>query len=459
MRLQLSLCLFILTATLPLTFAAEKELPSNKKLGTIFNDDGHMILYIIGRNTGWNIELAKADLTPDVYRQYLECLMELNPGVLSQTVGYPEAVLYPTKVDNDITKHYLEVCYLNWPEDWEKTGRNIQTIRNLGWQQLFAAGTDLLQLAVEVGRKRGVLVVASYRMNGEDWYGHTYKLSDFGRAHPEYLISGCGCLDPAIPAVYEHRMKIFAEVASKYDIDGIEFDFRRWYHMVSNPEKNHVVLTRMVREARKMLDETAKRKGCKRLLLGVRVGPMLEGTFKKEDFPGCVYGELTNASCKTLGLDVRTWVKERLVDYISPMLFEPMSLPRTKEFAELVKGTDIGIYPTLSFTPCGATALPIGGQPDNAETRRRHRVDICTEALKCYDEGADGVSLYNWPAHCYPPPGKDQFPHTAGIEQKCPKCDWAKVYNGSALGFGRVQQEVMPKLSSPVALRELLHAP
>ena len=52
-------------------------------------------------------------------------------------------------------------------------------------------------------------------------------------------------------------MKIFGEVASKYDIDGIEFDFRRWFHMVSNPEKNHVVLTRLVREARKMLDETA----------------------------------------------------------------------------------------------------------------------------------------------------------------------------------------------------------
>ncbi len=39
-----------------------------------------------------------------------------------------------------------------------------------------------------------------------------------------------------------------------YDIDGIEFDFRRWFFMISELLKNHTILTRLVRDSRKMLD-------------------------------------------------------------------------------------------------------------------------------------------------------------------------------------------------------------
>ena len=45
-------------------------------------------------------------------------------------------------------------------------------------------------------------------MDGEDWYDHTWQLSDFGRAHPDTLILDSGVQDPAIPVVYEHRMGI-----------------------------------------------------------------------------------------------------------------------------------------------------------------------------------------------------------------------------------------------------------
>ena len=118
-------------------------------------------------------------------------------------------------------------------------------------------------------------------MNAEDWYGHTYRLSDFGRAHPEWRIPldpesspssadapperWAGCLDPAIPAVFAHRLAIFTEVADRYDIDGIEFDFRRWCRMISSPRRNYAILTRLVAVTRAMLDETARRKagrGC-----------------------------------------------------------------------------------------------------------------------------------------------------------------------------------------------------
>jgi len=46
--------------------------------------------------------------------------------------------------------------------------------------------------------------------------------------------------------------------------------------------------------------------------------PLREGRFVKEEFPGAYYGEPASMSCANLGLDVKTWGKQRLVDYICP---------------------------------------------------------------------------------------------------------------------------------------------
>ena len=42
---------------------------------------------------------------------------------------------------------------------------------------------------------------------------------------------------------------------------GIEFDFRRWCHMILNPLENHPALTRMVAETRRLLDDAAPARG------------------------------------------------------------------------------------------------------------------------------------------------------------------------------------------------------
>ena len=239
-------------------------LPDNKCLGTVFNNDINNIILGMGA-TG----------TVDTYRQTLDAILAAQPGVFAQDVGLPEALLYPTAVDNMFDKHLVEVAKQAWPE-------REQAVANAEAQAAFmgkvrAASTDLLTVTIEACRQRSVPVVADYRMNAEDWYVHTYRLSDFGRARPEWRIpldpeaqprtddtppeQWAGCLDPAIPAVFAHRLAIFTEVADRYDIDGIEFDFRRWYRMISDPRRNYAILTRLVAQTRAMLDETARRKG------------------------------------------------------------------------------------------------------------------------------------------------------------------------------------------------------
>jgi hypothetical protein len=229
-------------------------------------------------------------------------------------------------------------------------------------------------------------------------------------------------------------MEIFTEVANNYDIDGIEFDFRRWIHMVSRPHENHTVLTRMVRQTRTMLDEVARRKGRKRLLLGARVGPTIAGQSMGAN----------DMSCKDLGLDVKTWIDHGLVDYLCPSLFWPRlpGLPRTKEFVELARGTRVGVYPTVwpvsEWMVQGADKGPVGVK--DVRKLRRYRDDICKAALQAYADGADGLSTFNWVPH-----------HQPGMTRRNTREEWG-------LGALKVQMRVHALLRDRAALEAYLRS-
>ena len=61
--------------------------------------------------------------------------------------------------------------------------------------------------------------------------------------------------------------------------------------------------------------------------------PLREGRFVKEEFPGAYYGEPASMSCANLGLDVKTWGEQRLVDYICPQ-FVMLKLASPQELRE-----------------------------------------------------------------------------------------------------------------------------
>ena len=109
-----------------------------------------------------------------------------------------------------------------------------------------------------------------------------------------------------------------------------------------------------------------------------------------------------NHSCRDKGLDVRTWIDQGLVDYVCPSLSWPHwpGLPHTKQFVDLARETDVGIYPTLFPVPTwvhGADGKPI--ERDDYEGLLRYKNELCRLALQLYDNGADGISTYNWTPH------------------------------------------------------------
>lgn len=380
------------------------KMPDNKKLGSILNNDINNIFYAI----------SAPKTTPAEYQQAVQYLLDTKPGVLAQNVGMPDPVIYRTQVATT----------------WDKYVGGDQAE---AMSSLLSQNTDPLTLTIQTCRAQRVLIVASYRMNAEDFYARELDLYDFGRQHKHLRIPGANCLDPARPEVFKHRLEIFTEVANAYDIDGLEFDFRRWTHMISEPEKNHPILTQMLRETRQMLDDVAKKKGRECLLLGTRVAPTIAG-------PALGRNDM---SCQALGLDVTTWVKEGLVDYLCPSFFwghNPGDDPNTAEFVALVRGANVGIYPTVfpysKWQKKDAESERIN--LDDTEALRRYRDDIINAALKCYAEGADGISTFNWVPH-----------HQPGMTRRNMRESWG-------LGAAKVQMYVHSLLGARTALQAYL---
>ncbi|MAE59723.1 MAG: hypothetical protein CMJ49_00030 [Planctomycetaceae bacterium] len=442
----------------------------NRELGSVFNGDiNGLLLVASGKGSA-----------PDEYRQMVRDMLGYGMTVLAQNVGLPDPVIYRSRIATGFDKHLVEVGVKTWQDVWDPhDGSTDAAVRENHQHQanamrrLVEYGTDPFTITIEECRKCGVPIVASYRMNSEDWYANNYLLSDFERQHPEWRVryapyseewqawkthndargeptdEFAGCLDPAVPEVYAHRMAIFREVAEDYDIDGIEFDWRRMHHMISDPRNNHPILTRMVRQTRQMLNEVARNRGRDRLLLGVRVCGSLDTPAAVARYGGSDPLNHADLSCTELGLDVRTWIAEELVDYVCPSLFWPClpGVPWTKEFVDLAKGRNVGIYPTVFPMPTWAED---GERPvqDSLDARRRHKNEIVKAALQCYDDGADGISTYNWNRDDPDSPLRPRLRRHFSSPQ----------YGRSCEGYSRVCMQVHPALPNSTTLRELLDA-
>jgi hypothetical protein len=142
-------------------------------------------------------------------------------------------------------------------------------------------------------------------------------------------------------------------------------------------------------------------------------------------------------------LDVKTWIENESVDYVCPTLFWPRwpGHPYTKEFAVLAQGRNVGLYPTLFPLPgwLEDENSPDRGpiEPEDTQKLQRYKNEICEIALKMYEDGADGISTFNWYFHLH----LAEMPH-----------QWQAYY-----GYGRsgaaLQKHFLSLLGDPDALR------
>ena len=234
---------------------------------------------------------------------------------------------------------------------------------------------DRMQVVVDQCHRRGLKCVANLRVN--DRHRVTAYVRNLYRQHPEWRLKSPtgafadrkGALDFKHKGVRGHLLAFISELLRRYDVDGLELDFMRMCHMFepSEARQHSHLLTELMRSVKAQLVTSARKRTRQSLLLGVRVPSSL-------------------AECETLGYEINTWIREGLIDYVTPSDFWSTDfVARTEEFVALAKTTSCKVYPSLSPTSSFAVE---GGYLTPAQYR--------AAANNFYSFGADGVSAYNY---------------------------------------------------------------
>jgi len=242
---------------------------------------------------------------------------------------------------------------------------------------------DPWQKAIQKAHEDGIEFWGAMRFN--DAHPDTYGLRNrLGTAHPEYYLGSrcalhktpiphvveevCRHLDYSIPQVRAHRLRQLEEVCTLYDVDGIELDFTRDIgHNFPSAMKDEGVrlLTQYLQDVRDALRRVGQRRG-RPIKLGARV-------------PG------TPQACRDTGHDVERWVREGLLDVLTPSVYYDTSCELPFDaFVKIAQGSSCHVYASVMegvgpgrFAPPPLEAVRAGG-------------------LNAWRHGVYGINLFNF---------------------------------------------------------------
>ena len=260
------------------------------------------------------------------------------------------------------------------------------------FRSLMDRGIHPVVTAMEYAHQMGLKFFIYQRMGAwADPFPDDMWCSDFTRAHPQFrCISKEGLpitqMSYAFSEVRRRQIDLLSEVAS-LGVDGVDLTLMRGpaYVLYEEPLVNG--FKEQFGQDPRQLDEWDPR------WLEYRRWPMtafLMELRQELDKVGAKLDKRLEISAVTLptalgnlfyGLDVETWVNERLVDRLVPWGFvrgmPPVDLAY---YGQLTEGSATSFWPHLSITGDG------WGRDQNAYRR---------EALACYDAGARGLALWD----------------------------------------------------------------
>lgn len=249
----------------------------------------------------------------------------------------------------------------------------------LNFLNLEKSGTDLITTTLNRAKAKGMEAFITYRMNDLHFNDTIYHCpifySDFWIHHPQYWVNdtiqgyhSAGAFDFAHKEVRAQKLAVISEQLDKYDmIDGLDLDFMRFcvYFKPGEGAKNAMLMTQLVRDIRKKVNEVSARRH-KKILLSARVAPTLKDNMMK-------------------GLDVREWLKEGLLDFISIGIHwrgDP-AMPVQTFRKELGKDIKIPFYCSIDDGVY---------KPRETYSHGMFR-GMCSHILS---QGADGIYLFNY---------------------------------------------------------------
>lgn len=257
------------------------------------------------------------------------------------------------------------------------------------WNYIQVRGNDMIQDCIDICRENDVGFFLSFRLNDAHHVTGNRTPENSNIAfdseivvdHPEYQIGFVPSynrsevvLDFRHKAVVENRLKLMRELIENYEIDGMELDFTRRYCLfnvdLTTKEERLEIMVGMLREVRQMLDEATARDGRYRDL-SVRI-------------------PVWNEYWGDMGIDLRAFSEAGVTVFnLTGSYFtvqEGIDLTTVKETVP-----DRKVFFELHFI----TAVDY----DEAGKRIHRRATVeqlCTTAMIAYDQGADGISLFNF---------------------------------------------------------------
>lgn len=274
-------------------------------------------------------------------------------------------------------------------EAWKVFSDKASPFENNMAGEFSEAGLDPLQLMVEFGKKHNIEIFSSIRMNdthdasGKNYGPVLFKNSGFKQKHSELLLGeiskkeqtkngAWSAANYAEPKVRATMLAYIREACENYDIDGIELDFFR--HPLYFPSttvgkkatrKECNMMTDMLRKARQAAEEIGRKRG-RPILIAVRVPDSVKYS-------------------KVVGLDLRTWFKEDLVDIL--IVSSYFKLNDWKYSVKLGHQYGIKVYPSLDESRV---------RDEEAKKIRMTSLAYRGRAANVWQSGADGVYFFNY---------------------------------------------------------------
>ncbi len=280
-----------------------------------------------------------------------------------------------------------EVFTQGWTTYWRTEEFDFDArLQHRRFLPMLDAGIQPIEVLMSQCRSHGMEVMAGFRMNDNHTDSVRQGVGDgasFIVENPHLRLKDPPAgeafqrgglashpLDYSFEEVRAFVLNVMTTFVKLFPVDGLEMCFRdnRYFPTGEAIERRHL-MTDLVKQIRMMLDSTSFANG-KRRLLSCRVPSTVE-------------------ECKNIGLDVGSWVKEGLVDYVSPQdtMYAEANIPYD-EWRELTEGTNCRLYPALMNWVSGPSRVRTNAQPISQDIKR-------ALVTSMYAQGADGICLYN----------------------------------------------------------------
>lgn len=287
-------------------------------------------------------------------------------------------------------------------EEWQRRRHGDRRVFTYSrWAS--AHGQEGMRVVPAACRKAGLACHASLRMNlfwlSDDIFGggtDRFLNGPWWFAHPEARKPESPQLDYAHPVARRFILDLLSELASTYDVEGINLDFSRWPPVADPARHDAGVLTGFIVEVRQMLDRLAKA-GRKALPLSAT---MVEGAHARDE-----HGNIMTLEDQRI--DLEAWLATGALDFVCVQTW------RHQRYIEMAHRYGAKYYCEFDNAPMENP----GGQYDDPDPGWSEAEDpvpgeelldqppinnvldpleVYAVASKLYRAGADGVCFINY---------------------------------------------------------------